>query len=277
MRDKIEKILKDNPINILHNGIYVFDVINDYYHAHEDELAVLMTKEIDSQILDQWALFKQEFWDEVRDEVSDEKDIVYIGAGKDNAFKDFPNNLFINLDLVRSNLEDLKSNGAKFCLQADLRNLPFVSGSLDVVVIVDLIHHFKTRGLDQVLYEVSRVLKPGGKIYLAEINKYAFFRLPYSFFPHLAIRILREIKSLFVKKYHKPESYEGPLSMDKVVQKARHFGLIWAKEYTLRSYPEIKGFNLRIWRLLSKIKRIRRKNGFHWFIRLDKLDEKEGV
>jgi ubiquinone/menaquinone biosynthesis C-methylase UbiE len=60
--------------------------------------------------------------------------------------------------------------------------IPCEESSIDVVVMVDVIHHLEN--IDGVMYEVKRVLKPGGKVIVFEPNKLN----PLIYFMHLLDR-----------------------------------------------------------------------------------------
>jgi ubiquinone/menaquinone biosynthesis C-methylase UbiE len=68
-------------------------------------------------------------------------------------------------------------------LVADVRQIPFRDNFFDLVLSVSTLDHFfSDKDLEQSLNEISRVLKPGGRLILALNNKsnwnaYAFFKL----------------------------------------------------------------------------------------------------
>ena len=48
-------------------------------------------------------------------------------------------------------------------VQGDARQLPFKDASFDAVIMIAVIHHIHPREHNQPLFEIQRVLKPGGK------------------------------------------------------------------------------------------------------------------
>lgn len=76
--------------------------------------------------------------------------------------------------------------GHKF-IAADLENLPFKDSSIDLMLAFDVIEHLSHP--EKGISEISRVLKPGGKILLhfpIIDNKYSLFWLKQQFFPTLS-------------------------------------------------------------------------------------------
>ncbi|RQD68908.1 MAG: methyltransferase domain-containing protein, partial [Halanaerobium sp. MSAO_Bac5] len=61
---------------------------------------------------------------------------------------------------------------------------PFSDNSFDYLTISDALHHF--REVEAALSEASRVLKPGGKIYILDFNPQTIFAKIIIFFEKLA-------------------------------------------------------------------------------------------
>lgn len=81
---------------------------------------------------------------------------------------------------VGETLNNARKEGVEVCIQtADIRSLPFPDGSFDAVVSSFAIHSIQGEcGRDKALFEMLRVLKPGGKFFLLDIHygqKYADF------------------------------------------------------------------------------------------------------
>jgi len=169
----------------------------------------------------------------------------------------------------------LKSEGAKHLVRASIESLPFKDNSLDGIIIVDVIHHFVTRGYDSILKEINRVLKPGGKIYVQEINKFGIFRLPIAFLPQVLLIQLRNLKGLFKKGYHKPEVYEAPMSKRKFMKKLKSAMIFESEIIACPQYPEINKRLLRIWKVLRKCSCIAKNHSFHWLVIIRKVGNEE--
>lgn len=79
---------------------------------------------------------------------------------------------------------DLSSDGVKHLEQwakdeklvidltvADMLNLPYKENSFDCIFAYHVISHTTTKGMQQILSEISRVLRPNGEIYLTLCSK----------------------------------------------------------------------------------------------------------
>jgi len=66
---------------------------------------------------------------------------------------------------------------------ADGADLPFADQTFDYLTISDALHHF--RQVEKALSEASRVLKPGGKLYILEFDPTTFFTKVIIFFEKL--------------------------------------------------------------------------------------------
>lgn len=81
---------------------------------------------------------------------------INLGCG----IRMFPN--YINVDILdKKHIK--KAKGAKY-VQSDIRNLPFENNYADQVEMYSVIEHFPFREITDVLKEVHRILKPGGKL-----------------------------------------------------------------------------------------------------------------
>ena len=79
--------------------------------------------------------------------------------------------------------------------------LPYDDGAFDAVVCVDVLEH--VRDLDQVIREVTRVLRPGGLFFFDTINRNPIARLA-------TITVAEEILRLLPKGTHDPEMFIKP-------------------------------------------------------------------
>lgn len=194
----------------------------------EEHLFEEMKKNKDTFSSIQWGKSKEHFVKFVLKDVDNlsAKVVLHIGCGVDSFvsyFDDFF--IYFSADITEEMLKNIDTKGAqnKFLIHCNVEALPFKQNSIDVILCIDLIHHFYSCGIDIPLREILRCLKPEGLFFLEEVNKYSLYRLLYSFFPLKAINILRGIKSLFQKNYSKPASYEAPLSIYTVTSALKNF------------------------------------------------------
>ena len=73
----------------------------------------------------------------------------------------------VGVDYARQTLQKVKLYNPSLLLhEADLRKLPFSDGSIDAYWSIGVIEHFY-HGYNEITLEMSRVLKPGGYLFLA--------------------------------------------------------------------------------------------------------------
>ena len=99
---------------------------------------------------------------------------------------------FSSFEMTRSNNSNYiaKVNGSAL-------QLPFANHSFDLIIIQDVIEHLANT--NEFYFEVKRVLKTNGTIYLSTPNKFSIF----NFFsdPHFGIPIISILKRESIKKY----------------------------------------------------------------------------
>ncbi len=83
----------------------------------------------------------------------------------------------LSAEAIEYNIKFQKEQGVDYlCKRADMMNLPFANDAFDRVFSYHVISHQDTTGVQHVLQEISRVLKPEGKVFLTLCAKehYAF-------------------------------------------------------------------------------------------------------
>ncbi len=91
----------------------------------------------------------------------------------------------LSAEAIEYNKKFQKEQGVDYlCKRADMMELPFANDAFDRVFSYHVISHQDTAGVQHVLQEIARVLKPGGKVFLTLCSKehYAFSQ---SDFPRL--------------------------------------------------------------------------------------------
>jgi SAM-dependent methyltransferase len=218
---------------------------------------------------EQWELSKQEFWAIVKKEIGQSTEgLINIGCGYDENFKYFQdkNYFFVNFDLVPNILENLKNKGAENCVAGDINHLPFSENSFDNLICIDVIHHESER-LEKILGSFAKILKPGGKIFLEDVNAWGLFQFHKSIFmPRFLHRFLRSVYHQLKKTAHQPADYEFPTNPFKVKRILEKIGFTDIKFYSFDSYPEKSGLPLTVYRILKGVPLVRTYHNFHYFV-----------
>jgi SAM-dependent methyltransferase/uncharacterized protein YbaR (Trm112 family) len=131
----------------------------------------------------------------------------------------------LNSDIVAPPLETLHERNGQEGLCADLRRLPFLDDSLDIVVCIEVIHH--CHPLVDTLVEIRRVLKPGGGIVVVENTLSHPGTWPGRILPKRLIRAIRKgLRRSFGKqeRYLKVSPYEQVVPPREVLRVLRESG-----------------------------------------------------
>ncbi|MBX9604084.1 MAG: class I SAM-dependent methyltransferase [Bryobacteraceae bacterium] len=97
----------------------------------------------------------------------------------------------IPLDLGYEGLEYARDMGLRRLVQADIAALPFASGSIDMLLSMDVVVHFPLGQEHQPVAEFFRVLKPGGFLAL-RVSALDILRSRHSMFAHERQRFTRD-------------------------------------------------------------------------------------
>lgn len=107
--------------------------------------------------------------------IVDSKIIGDIGAGRGMlAYKLLEHNPDLKIilaDISQKYLSVEMSTNIEFRLISEEKNLPFKSGEVDLILIIDMLHHSLPHIPELIAQESARVLKPKGKLILIE-NSY---------------------------------------------------------------------------------------------------------
>jgi ubiquinone/menaquinone biosynthesis C-methylase UbiE len=73
------------------------------------------------------------------------------------------------LDILNKKAE--KNNLTIKAVQGDVVDLPFEDNSFDAILAYHSVYHVNSHGMDNVILNIERVLKPGGEVYITLISK----------------------------------------------------------------------------------------------------------
>lgn len=251
----------------------------DVEHLEEEEsLARMMKsprlnrKEIFSS--QQWRQSKMEFWRAVEKNMHKNPGTwINIGCGYDSAFAKFERqgHTFVNFDLVFDILRaQQQENGAMSCVGGDVSSFPFKKGSFDYVVCIDVIHHESDR-LKSMLISFMDLLKPGGRLFIEDVNAWGMFQIPKSvMLPRPVYRKLRSFYHRIKKSDHRPADYEFPTSVWSVKRMLSEIGFRNVICHENLSYPSISEPVYRIYRACAGFDFVRRYFNYHYMISAEK-------
>lgn len=117
-----------------------------------------------------------------------QKKLLDLGGGTGELVKYLPKHLKITIaDPSEAMLKKGQNKDFDKSVEhvlADGAELPFADNSFDYLTISDALHHFPK--VEPALKETTRVLKPGGKLYILEFDPTTFFTKVIIFFEKLA-------------------------------------------------------------------------------------------
>ncbi len=219
----------------------------------------------------QWRLSKREFWNTARRACQGFEDgiVVNIGCGVDRGFLALAGEgrTLIGFDLMSDLVTFLRDGsvieeGAGGAVHA----LPFARNSVDCVCCVDLIHHEWER-VEEILSSFRDILKPGGLLFLEDINAWALFQFWKS------ILLPKTVHGRLRTAYHRlkgssapPAEYEFPTSVFRTKKLLGELGFVDDRVVALESYPNTGRAGFFIYKLLSRFERVRRYHNFHYMI-----------
>ncbi len=218
----------------------------------------------------QWEESKREFWAMVRRHIKPSPaSLVNIGCGYDASFSQFQQEGygFINFDIVYDMLRSLRQNhGARLCVVGDLNRLPFKKNSFDCVVSIDVIHH-ESRKLSALLASLADLIKPGGSMFLEDLNVWGMFQCPKTLFlPKPLHRVLRSTYHRLRHSSRKPADYEYPTSFWHVKRILRQLGFSRIKVHPNGAYPNIGPVSFRVYEYLNRLAWFRKYHNYHYML-----------
>ncbi len=102
---------------------------------------------------------------------SKNESVIDIGCGTGEFSRFFSNEQYIGIDVDEKNIQYAKKHYLKSFIVADAKQLPFGDHVFDKVLIVGVLHHLGGEECEQVVREIKRVLKNGGKALIMEDTK----------------------------------------------------------------------------------------------------------
>ena len=103
--------------------------------------------------------------------------IVDAGAGEVRFSEYFSGHVFVAMD---SRVGDSKWDYSKIDVCADLCRIPVASGKVDLVISTQVLEHVPNPG--QVLLEIARILRPGGRLLLTAPQGWHEHQQPHDYF-----------------------------------------------------------------------------------------------
>ncbi len=218
----------------------------------------------------QWENSKKEFWGMVRGKVAPPpKSLVNIGCGYDACFNEFQEagHLFVNFDIVYRMLQVLQRDfHATLCVAGDLNSLPFKKGCFDYVVCVDVLHHESDK-VRTLLQWFRDLLKPGGLLFLEDVNAWGMFQFPKSLFlPRPIHRLLRSAYHQLKRSVHEPAYYEFPTNVFRVRKILRDLNFSNISIHPNNAYPCIGPLSYRAYACLCRIESVRQYHNYHYML-----------
>ena len=125
--------------------------------------------------------------------------------------------------LVLSNAEIEGVSDRITIIGGDPRNLPFKTGSADIVVAMKLFHHLSAGSSQRTLVSMCRVCKPGGYVYIHDFWRISNIRSMLTRFGMEEVKVIHSSKFIPTAKlviFRKPEGLEERLSELDEVKKA---------------------------------------------------------
>lgn len=262
---------------VIKSGIPILYPRNlDISHLQEEvQLAGMMKGVRKSQkekfSAEQWAKSKDEFWQMVRTYTPPpQKTMVNIGCGYDTHYivLEEHGHTMLNFDIVFDMLLQLSTiSRKKYCVAGDINSLPFANGSFDAIVTIDIIHH-ECENIFELLKVFNELLKPGGILFLEDVNAWGIFQFPKSILlPKSIHRFLRSTYHKLRHSEHKPADYEFPTNPWSVIRMLKKLGFSDIQLFPNISYPNIGKSKYQLYKLLSASDWIKKYHNFHYMLK----------
>ena len=183
--------------------------------------------------------------------------VLNVGVGIDDDLIDrltFAGTKVVNCDIVIDTLIEVKSRNKVECVSSDIKSLPFDKQSFEAVFCFLVLHHIDL--LHEALSEIMRVLKPGGSVFILEINPYTPIKLPGRIFPTLLKKVIRKVMRKCMagsdQRIFKSSPYEKIYSSKLIISSMINAGFYNVTRKVASHYPSFIIFPFsKIWDFLS--------------------------
>lgn len=130
--------------------------------AERTSIAIILRKIIELNFHAEKAVIRQYLPMEQHDKVLD------IGCGTGEFAPLFPVEQYVGIDIDGKNIAYARSHYPHHFEIVDGKRMPFLENSFTIALVVGVFHHLSTPDCQQVLSEIKRVVKPGGRILIME-------------------------------------------------------------------------------------------------------------
>lgn len=194
--------------------------------------------------------------------------LLNVGCGSDLLFFDLQNcgAEIIGIDIVVEPLKEIKSQGAKNVVLADVHYLPFRENSFDLAFTLGVLHHLFL--IEKATNEIVRVVKQNRYALFSEPNHLFIFTKIIELLPHRLTFALRSqiLPALFNSRII-PASYERTLDPAEVRQAVK--GIVSQVYEIFETSPQITLYSMssafpKVWDRLVKV--LSRQRGFRLFL-----------
>ncbi len=219
----------------------------------------------------QWKESKEEFWDYVKNAIGTEshRTIINVGCGIDTRFLRLQElgHTVIAFDLTFHLLDTLRTeHGSRYNVAGAVQSLPFKKESFDCLCCIDLIHH-EFREIPRILDSFKSILKPGGLLFLEDINAWGLYQFPKSIFlPKRFHGALRSFYHRLKRSSHRPADYEFPTSVWGTRKTLAKLGFRDITVVPQGAYPNVCPVGYKLYTVLARSERVRRYHNFHYMI-----------
>ncbi len=222
----------------------------------------------------EWERSKDEFWAEVAGALGGgvEKTIINVGCGIDRRFLDLaPGSRLVAFDLMLHLLELLRDeHGSGMNVAGAVQALPFRKGSFDCVCCIDLVHH-EPDDLETIVESFHSILKPGGLLFLEDINAWGLFQIWKSILlPRRLHGALRSLYHRLRRSPQQPAPYEFPTSVFRTKKILARAGFVEIEAVPQEAYPNVPSGLAMLYRALGPRGRLQSYHNFHYLLRARK-------